>query len=183
MDFESVKKKFGTRFIKPGLPIGHLGVNIASEIGIVLNDPLLVKSIQVSSPLIDAHAGALSMLTFSKQITASISDKMENIYENILCLICGTSSCHMILNKKAVLTNGIWGPYSGAIIPDYFLREGGQSATGKLIEYVINSKQKTDNFHLTIENLNQELKDKGQFHQTSLIINPAFHGNRLNLKN
>lgn len=182
MDFESIKKKLGTRFIKPGLPIGHLSVNIASEIGIVLNDPLLVNSIQISAPLIDAHAGALSMLIFSKQIVSSINNKMENIYENILCLICGTSTCHMILNKKSILTHGIWGPYSGVIIPNYFLREGGQSATGKLLEYVINFKEKTNNFHLTIDNLNKELKNKGQFHQTSLIINPTFHGNRFNLK-
>ena len=32
---------------------------------------------------------------------------------------------------------GVWGPYYSAMVPGYWLSEGGQSATGKLIDYLI----------------------------------------------
>ena len=34
---------------------------------------------------------------------------------------------------------GIWGPYFSAMVPGLWLTEGGQSATGVLVDYVINS--------------------------------------------
>lgn len=34
---------------------------------------------------------------------------------------------------------GVWGPYYSAMIPGLWLNEGGQSATGALIDHVIDS--------------------------------------------
>lgn len=34
---------------------------------------------------------------------------------------------------------GVWGPYYNAMIPGLWLLEGGQSATGMLIDHVINT--------------------------------------------
>lgn len=32
---------------------------------------------------------------------------------------------------------GIWGPYKDALLPDFYLHEGGQSATGYLLDYIV----------------------------------------------
>jgi FGGY-family pentulose kinase len=43
----------------------------------------------------------------------------------------------MAVSQKALFPPGIWGPYYSAMIPGMWLTEGGQSATGALIEHVI----------------------------------------------
>lgn len=52
-------------------------------------------------------------------------------------MISGTSTCHMLLSDEQVFVDGVWGPYYGAMVPGMWLLEGGQSATGKLIDHVI----------------------------------------------
>lgn len=37
------------------------------------------------------------------------------------------------------MTSGIWGPYKDAIFPGFYLHEGGQSATGILLDYIVKS--------------------------------------------
>ncbi|KAK1028059.1 hypothetical protein LTR33_017397 [Friedmanniomyces endolithicus] len=41
------------------------------------------------------------------------------------------------MSEKPVFVNGVWGPYRDVLIPDYWLAEGGQSATGELLKHVI----------------------------------------------
>lgn len=43
----------------------------------------------------------------------------------------------MALSRDSYMIPGIWGPYFNAMVPDMYLNEAGQSATGKLIDYVI----------------------------------------------
>lgn len=33
--------------------------------------------------------------------------------------------------------SGIWGPYKNALLPGYYLHEGGQSSTGYLLDYIV----------------------------------------------
>ena len=88
------------------------------------------RKVKVACGLIDAHAGALGLLA---------TQDIQNI-ESTLCLISGTSACHMILKKtKKMMIPGIWGPYFSAILPDYWLHEGGQSAVGSLLDHLIQS--------------------------------------------
>ncbi|XP_048352598.1 FGGY carbohydrate kinase domain-containing protein isoform X4 [Sphaerodactylus townsendi] len=54
-----------------------------------------------------------------------------------IAVICGTSSCHMGISESPVFVPGVWGPYYSAMVPGFWLNEGGQSATGKLIDHVI----------------------------------------------
>jgi FGGY-family pentulose kinase len=54
-----------------------------------------------------------------------------------VALIGGTSSCHMAVSREPLFVPGIWGPYKSAMIPGLWLTEGGQSATGALIDHTI----------------------------------------------
>ena len=77
--------------------------------------------------LIDAHAGALGVLgAFTREV---------DTIDRHLALIAGTSSCVMALSAEARPTNGVWGPYFGAVLPGVWLNEGGQSATGALLDH------------------------------------------------
>jgi len=97
---------------------GGLTVAAARELGLVAGTP-------VSVSIIDAHAGGLGLL----------GDRALGR----LALIGGTSSCHMAVSRERKNVPGVWGPYLSAMIPGMWLTEGGQSATGALIDHVISS--------------------------------------------
>lgn len=63
----------------------------------------------------------------------------SKLLESRLALISGTSTCHMAVSRNPIFVPGIWGPYYSAMIPGLWLTEGGQSATGSLIDHVIYS--------------------------------------------
>ena len=61
----------------------------------------------------------------------------EATLEERLALIGGTSTCHMaVLARSRSSSPGVWGPYCSAMVPGMWLTEGGQSATGALIDHV-----------------------------------------------
>ncbi len=99
-----------------GTSAGTLTDAAAKELG-------LTMSTTVATGIIDAHAGGLAIIGTQPDTT--------------LAIIGGTSSCHMALTRDACYVPGIWGPYWGAMMPDYWLLEGGQSAAGALIDHVI----------------------------------------------
>lgn len=66
-----------------------------------------------------------------------------------LVMIGGTSTCHMLLSDQEVFVDGVWGPYYGAMLPGLWLLEGGQSATGKLIDHVINTHPAAKHLNVT----------------------------------
>eukprot|EP00076_Gallus_gallus_P043359 XP_025008897.1 FGGY carbohydrate kinase domain-containing protein isoform X3 [Gallus gallus] len=41
------------------------------------------------------------------------------------------------VSETPIFVPGVWGPYFSAMVPGLWLNEGGQSATGKLIEHVV----------------------------------------------
>lgn len=41
------------------------------------------------------------------------------------------------MSEKPVFVDGVWGPYRDVLIPDYWMAEGGQSATGELLKHVL----------------------------------------------
>jgi len=140
----------------------------------------------VGVSMIDAHAGGLGLLGMNLDDTQAFDDR--------IALIGGTSSCHMAVSKKPRFISGVWGPYFSAMIPDFWLNEGGQSATGALIDHIIFSsihstelKEKAERNGCTVYDLlNERLKkvaiSKGlnkPAHLTkNLHILPYFHGNR-----
>ena len=58
------------------------------------------------------HTG-IGMLICSPQ---SLTDQHIKV-ENKLGLICGTSTCHMIVSEKPAYIPGVWGPYYSAMVP------------------------------------------------------------------
>lgn len=116
------------RKIRPmGEPLGHgLTARAARELGLVAGTPVGVG-------IIDAHAGGLGMLGAKLDGVAPKGAALNRR----LALIGGTSSCHMAVSPGPRFIRGIWGPYHSAMIPGLWLTEGGQSATGALIDHVI----------------------------------------------
>lgn len=54
-----------------------------------------------------------------------------------LAAVAGTSTCHLAMSKDAVFVPGVWGPYRDVLIPGHWMAEGGQSATGELLKYML----------------------------------------------
>lgn len=100
----------------PGSLAGTLSPEAAEAMG-------LSSDTVVATGLIDAHAGALGMLGDDP--------------EGSLAVIAGTSACHIAFSHEPCFVPGVWGPYWGAVLPDGWINEGGQSAVGALIDHVI----------------------------------------------
>jgi len=111
-----------------GEKIGGLTTKSAAELG-------LAPGTAVAVSIIDAHAGGLGLLGVPLDGTAPT----EATLEQRVALIGGTSSCHMAVSREAKFINGIWGPYWSAMVPGMWLTEGGQSATGALIDHTIDT--------------------------------------------
>jgi FGGY-family pentulose kinase len=117
------------RVIRPmGQRVGGLTAKSAGELGLSTGTPVAVS-------IIDAHAGGLGLLGLPLDGVAPT----EATLEERVALIGGTSSCHMAVSREAKFINGIWGPYWSAMVPGMWLTEGGQSATGALIDHTIDT--------------------------------------------
>ncbi|MBA3441252.1 MAG: FGGY-family carbohydrate kinase [Pyrinomonadaceae bacterium] len=115
--------------IRPmGTKAGELTEKAARELG-------LLAGTTVGVGIIDAHAGGIGSLGMTAPGEAWSAEQINNT----LALIGGTSSCHMAVSPKARFIPGVWGPYYSAMIPGVWLTEGGQSATGALIDHVISN--------------------------------------------
>ena len=128
---ENDHAKIGARVRPMGEKMGTLTETAARELG-------LSPGIPVGVAIIDAHAGGVGMIG----VTLDGMPPTEESIEERLALICGTSSCHMAASRAPKRIAGIWGPYYSAMIPGMWLTEGGQSATGALIDHVIHSHAK-----------------------------------------
>jgi len=84
-----------------------------------------------------------------------------------LAAVAGTSTCHLAMSPEPVFVPGVWGPYRDVLIPDYWMAEGGQSATGELLKHVIETHPAysqaisiAESYNTNIyDYLNQHLKD------------------------
>ena len=119
--------RIGTNVRPMGERAGVLTDRSARELG-------LVAGIPVSVSIIDAHAGGIGLLGASDRRSSAGEDLGER-----LALIGGTSTCHMAISREPRFIPGVWGPYFSAMVPGWWLTEGGQSATGALLDYVIST--------------------------------------------
>lgn len=110
------ENKIGTTIAQVGEAVGCLNQQAAADLG-------LHTGLVVSAGMIDAHAGGVGVLG---------GDVAET-----LALITGTSACHMLCVEDEGFVPGVWGPYYGAMLPGFWLFEGGQSTAGQLVEHLI----------------------------------------------
>ncbi len=118
--------RIGTNVRPMGERAGALTEKAAKELG-------LAPGIPVGVAIIDAHAGGLGVL--GVEIDGRRPGEEE--LGDRLALIGGTSSCHMAVSREPRFIPGVWGPYFSAMVPGWWLTEGGQSATGALLDHVI----------------------------------------------
>jgi ribulose kinase len=83
---------------------------------------------------VDAHAGTIGLL--GAVWVGDPAPSLEKL-ERATALIAGTSSCLMALSREPRFVQGVWGPYYGAVLPNMWMNEGGQSAAGALIDYTL----------------------------------------------
>ena len=175
-------RRIGQRVRPMGEAIGNgLSDTGARELG-------LKPGIPVGVSIIDAHAGGIGVL-------GAIVDQQAptpEVLNTRIALIGGTSSCHMGVARDSRFVPGIWGPYFSAMVPGLWLTEGGQSATGALIDHMIYShpaasqirKQSRETGHTVYELLNARLEELAQQAEFTaqltrdLHVLPYFHGNR-----
>jgi FGGY-family pentulose kinase len=119
-------RRIGTRVRPMGERAGTLIEASAKELGLAAGTP-------VSVSIIDAHAGGLGLLG------ARVNDvgPTSAMLEERLALIGGTSTCHMAVSSQPRFVPGVWGPYYSAMVPGMWLAEGGQSATGALLDFTV----------------------------------------------
>lgn len=155
----------------------------------------LLPGTPVGSAIIDAYAGAVATLgANSTERKDALIDSLKTQGPRRLAIICGTSSCHITMSPDPIFVPGVWGPYRSVMQPDMWCAEGGQSSTGQLIDFFVNThpalaeaqqKAKDSNTniyaylsqHLQTLQAQQNLKHVEELTK-HLHIYPDFHGNR-----
>ena len=174
--------RIGQRVRPMGEAVGDgLTQEAARELGLSPGTPVGIS-------IIDAHAGGLGVIGAALDGAAPSPQDMNRR----LALICGTSSCHMALANEPRYIPGVWGPYFSAMIPDLWLNEAGQSATGALIDHVIFSHARSAELRDEAKTQDRTLYELLNERLDALATNcefpaaithtlhvlPYFHGNR-----
>jgi D-ribulokinase len=167
----------GERFETPGSRAGVLTHAAANELG-------LLAGTTVGVGIIDAHAGGIGTLGMAGSAGVLALAQIERT----LAPIGGTSSCHMASSPEPRFIKGVWGPYYGAMIPGMWLTEGGQSATGALLDHAIDNhayapllRREAEERGVSVyELLNRKVTEMGAETELTadLHLLPDFHGNR-----
>jgi D-ribulokinase len=119
--------KIGNQIVVPGTPLGAgLTEQAALDFGLLAGTP-------VGASLIDAHAGGVGTIGGGDRSGASVDVCRRLAY------IMGTSACIMATTSEPRFVPGVWGPYYSAMVPGYWLNEGGQSAAGAAIDHLVRS--------------------------------------------
>ena len=175
-------QRIGQRIRPMGEPIGR---GVTAEAAKMLGVP---AGTSVGVSIIDAHAGGVGMIGAALDGVSPRADE----FDRRMALIGGTSSCHMAVSTDPRFISGIWGPYFSAMIPGMSLTEGGQSATGALVDFIIENHAATPQLQQlaaqrgqsVYEVLSQRLEElsRGRCVPASLTqdlhVCPYFHGNR-----
>lgn len=134
-----------------------------------------MPGIAVGSGVIDAYAGWVGTVGAKVKLsdheldtTHATNDRSQAFSR--LAAVAGTSTCHIAMSPKPVFVQGVWGPYRDVLIPEYWMAEGGQSATGELLKHVLETHPAfqqalsiSESYNMNIYHyMNEHLKDMQQ---------------------
>ena len=111
---ERLAAKWPEEVLPVGRSLGRIRETVAREIGL---SPTTI----IAQGGIDAHAGEIAL---------------GAVGAGDLALILGSSTCHMAQSKVPVFAS-IWGPYPDALVEGMFTLEGGQTATGSILQWLV----------------------------------------------
>lgn len=112
-------RRIGKSVVHPGTALGSgLTQGAAEAMG-------LRAGTAVAAGLIDAHAGGVGTVAAGGDASRCLG------------YVFGTSSCTMTTTAEPAFVPGVWGPYYSAMVPGAWLNEGGQSAAGAAIDYLV----------------------------------------------
>ena len=155
--------------VKPvGSRIGHLSMRAAEELD-------LDCEVVVGPGMIDAYAGVVGSLG------PYLSDPGALVTQ--LALVGGTSSCVVGLSGSQKSGQGLWGPYADVLLPGLWLAEGGQSASGALLDYVVRmhaagGEPDAARHHAILDRIDEMRPTAPVGFADEIIVMPDFHGNR-----
>ncbi|KAF1987023.1 Pentulose kinase [Aulographum hederae CBS 113979] len=140
-----------------GEPVGVLCERAAQAMG-------LPAGIAIGSGVIDAYAGWIGTVgakvnLSSDELAAGVAKNDVSQAFSRLAAVAGTSTCHLAMSPKPVFVNGVWGPYRDVLIPEYWMAEGGQSATGELLKHVIETHPAFQEASSLAESFNTNIYD------------------------
>ena len=137
--------------------MGTLSEKASSELG-------LPAGIAVGSGVIDAYAGWVGTVGAkvnlgSEQLSQDAPKNDMSQAFSRLAAVAGTSTCHLAMSPEPVFVDGVWGPYRDVLLPDYWMAEGGQSATGELLKHVLETHPAYNQTMSMAESFNTSIYD------------------------
>ncbi|TPX11035.1 uncharacterized protein E0L32_008072 [Thyridium curvatum] len=174
------------QYLSAGELIGPLSEKAGEQLG-------LPAGIAVGSGVIDAYAGWIGTVGAKVKLSADHLDDSaapNDVSQAFtrLASVAGTSTCHLAMSKDAVFVEGVWGPYRDVLLPDHWMAEGGQSATGELLKHMLEThsayqetakeaKEAGKNIYDFLnEHLEQMAKDEGAPSVSYLVRHFFFYG-------
>jgi FGGY-family pentulose kinase len=174
------------RYLTAGELVGTLNEKAAGEMG-------LPPGIAVGSGVIDAYAGWIGTVGAKVKLdedTLDMDQPKNDVSQAFtrLAAVAGTSTCHLAMSREPVFVNGVWGPYRDVLLPEYWMAEGGQSATGELLKHVIETHPafheatsvaetyNTNIYDYLNEHLREMVSDQGAPHVSWLGRHFFFYG-------
>ncbi|KAF8468795.1 FGGY family of carbohydrate kinase [Kalaharituber pfeilii] len=124
--------------LSAGQLVGTLCEKAASELG-------LIPGIKIGSGVIDAYAGWIGTVGARVKPDCLNSDVIPEGFKSNdleqafyrLAVVAGTSTCHLVMSREPKFVPGVRGPYRGALLENFWMTVGRQSATGSLLHHIV----------------------------------------------
>jgi FGGY-family pentulose kinase len=150
------------------LPVGPLSQVAAEALG-------LSTACLVAPALVDAYAGAAALF--------GTDSAHERLPANRAALIAGTSSCIVMLSNEPISGPGCWGGFRDVALPDLWLTEAGQSASGAFLDHIVKDHPAggtptKERHRALLDQIAERLAEEGADFGLPISVLPDFHGTR-----